>query len=364
MKLPQIKKPQLTRRSFVVGGVGAVVVAAGAAFGAATCSHGDEDVPAEPSASADEAEAQKLGGKLTMYTCCDEALINAFVPAFMQETGVVVDIVQKTAAECRDEVAAEAAAGRAVADVVWGGDASWYAAGASSYEKCFSAANASVRDDCRNTDGFVTPVSREASVIVVNKDRAQRLGVEVEGYESLVGEKLKGLVAVSDPATDAVAKSAQEAVRAVGDLLPAYVTTAEDGTVTPGGEAFLSAVWAQADGAVRMSSVDVLQDVLDGVVVAGLVSEAAATAMADQTGELEVVYPKEGCLVALGCTAVAKGADNLEQAQAWVDFVCDKSAQRSACDKVRVRSIYDGVGPADDFPALAVISAAGTAAGA
>ena len=352
MKLPEIRKPQLTRRAFIAGGVGAVAVAAGAAFGVASCSHGDEDVPAEPAASAEEAQAKKLGGKLTMYTYCDEALINAFVPAFMQETGVVVDVVQKTAAECRDDVAAEVAAGRPVADVVWGGDASWYAAGSAGFERCFSSANASVRDDCRNADGYVTPVSREASVIVVNKDRLQRLGVEVEGYESLVGEKLTGLVAVADPATDAAAKSAQDAVRAVGDLLPAYVTTAEDGTVRPGGEAFLSAVWAQAAGNVRASSADVVQDVADGAAAAGLVSEAMAAAMADQVGELGVVYPKEGCLVALGCTAVVKGADNLEQAQAWVDFACGESAQRAACEKVRIRSIYDGVGPKDDFAAI------------
>ncbi len=364
MKLPELKKPQLTRRAFIAGGVGAVAVASAAAFGAASCSRGDEDVPAEPAASAEEAQAQKLGGKLTMYACCDEALINAFVPAFMQETGVVVDVVQKNAAECRDDVAAEVAAGRPVADVVWGGDASWYAAGADCFEQCFSSANASVRDDCRNADGYVTPVSREASVIVVNKDRAQRLAVEVEGYESLVGEELTGLVAVADPTKDAAAKSAHDAVRAAGDLLPAYVKTTEDGTVAPGGEEFLSAVWAQVAGDVRASSEDVVQDVLDGVVVAGLVSEATAWAIADQTGELEVVYPKEGCLVALGCTAVAKGADNLEQAQAWVDFVCGESAQRAACDKVRIRSIYDGVGPEDDFAALVVISDAGAGADA
>lgn len=350
-------KPHLTRRSFIAGGVGAAAVAAGAAFGVSRCGRGDEDVPAEPTGSSEDAAAQKPGGKLTMYTCCDEALINAFVAGFMQETGVVVDIVQKTAAQCRDELAAEIAAGHAVADVVWGGDASWYAAGETCFEKCFSAQNSSVRDDCRNEGGYATPVTREVGVILVNKEQAKNLGVEVVGYESLLSEKLAGQLAVADPAVDAAAKTSWLAVRAAGDLLPAYVTTAEDGTVTPGGEAFLSAVWGQAAGAARACSEDVVEDVLNGTAAAGLVYEEAALEAADLTGEVEVVYPKEGCLVALGCTAVAKGADNLEQAQAWIDYACGEAAQKAACSKVHARSVRDSIGPKDDFATLKVTSA-------
>lgn len=354
-----MEKPHLTRRSFVGMGVGALAVGAGAAFGVARCSASDAEVPSEPkvgdaasgSGSGAGADA-KVGGKLVMYTCCDEALINAFVPGFMQETGVVVDVVRKSAAECRDDVAAEVAADRVIADVMWGGDEDWYSAREACFEKYFSSENAGVLDGCRNTDGYVTPATREVCAIAVNSAKAAELGVEIAGYGDLLDERLAGLVAVADPQTDAAGKSSRKAVREVGNLLPAFVTTAEDGSVVPGGDAFLAAIDAQTGGNVRATSEDVLEDVLSGEAVAGLVYEQAAAAMADLTGEVEVVLPREGCLVVHGCTAIARGATNLAQARAWVDFACGEGAQRAAAGKVRLRSVRDGIGEKDDFARL------------
>lgn len=354
-----MEKPHLTRRSFVGMGVGVLAVGAGAAFGVARCSASDAEVPSEPkvgdaasgSGSGASADA-KVGGKLVMYTCCDEALINAFVPGFMQETGVVVDVVRKSAAECRDGVAAEVAAGRVIADVVWGGDEDWYSAGEACFDKYFSSENAGVLDGCRNIGGYVTPATREVCAIAVNSAKAAELGAEIVGYNDLLDERLAGLVVVADPQTDAAGKSSREAVHEVGNLLPAFVTTAEDGSVVPGGDAFLAAMDAQTGGNVRATSKDVLEDVLSGEAVAGLVYEQAAAAMADLTGEVEVVLPREGCLVVHGCTAIARGATNLAQARAWVDFACGEGAQRAAAGKVRLRSVRDGIGEKDDFARL------------
>ena len=207
-------------------------------------------------------------------------------------------------------------------------------------------------DGCRNTDGYVTPATREVCAIAVNSAKAAELGVEIAGYGDLLDERLAGLVAVADPQTDAAGKSSREAVREVGNLLPAFVTTAEDGSVVPGGDAFLAAMDAQTGGNVRATSEDVLEVVLSGEAVAGLVYEQAAAAMADLTGEVEVVLPREGCLVVHGCTAIARGATNLAQARAWVDFACGEGAQRAAAGKVRLRSVRDGIGEKDDFAKL------------
>ena len=362
---PQIgtdfKRPRLTRRSFIGGAVAAVAAAAGVAAAVAYFSHGEEDVPSEPTVLEDASSA-KLGGKLTLYTCCDETLINAFVPAFMQETGVAVEVVERTAAQCRDEVAAEAAAGRAVADVVWGGDASWYAAGESCFDKYVSGGNSGVIKEYRNADGYVTPVTREVCVIAVNKAQAEKLGVTIDGFASLMDVKLTGLLSVSDPATDAEAKTATEALRAVGNTLAAYATTDEEGNMTLGGEAFLSAVWAQAGGNVRATSGDALQDVVDGTAVAAIVYEQSARAQESATGQIEVVYPSEGCLQVTGCAAVVRGASNLEQARAWVDFVCSEAGQKAAAEKVALRSIREGIGEKGELAGIAeaALAAAGS----
>ena len=356
------KRPHLTRRSFIGGAVAAVAAATGVAVGVACCSHGEEGVPSEPTVLED-ASSSKIGGKLTLYTCCDEALVNAFVPAFMQETGVAVEVVDRTAAQCRDEVADEVAAGSPAADVAWGGDASWYAAGETCFDKYVSGQNSSVINDCRNTSGYVTPVTREVCVIVVNKAQAEELGVTIDGFASLTDTKLAGRIAVSDPATDAMAKSAADALRAVGNTLAAYATTDEEGNTTPGGEAFLSAVWAQAGGNVRATSADALQDVVDGAAVAAIVYEQAARAQESATGQIEVVYPSEGCLQVLGCAAVVRGATNLEQARAWVDFVCGEAGQKAAAEKVALRSIREGVGEKGELAGIAEAAPASTAAG-
>ncbi len=350
MRVAKFAASRMTRRSFIVGGCVAVAAAAGGvAVGVASCSGGEEDVPAEPTASED-ASSDKLGGKLTLYTCCDEALINAFVPAFMQETGVVVEVVQGSAAQCRDEVAAEVAAGSPVADAVWGGDASWFAAGEASFEKYISGENSGVIAECRNIGGYATPATRELCVIAVNTEAAKALGLKIDGFESLTDARLSGLLAVADSTTDAMAKSAAEALRAVGDTLPAYASTDEEGNATPGGEAFLSAVWAQAVGDVRATSADALRDVVDGAAVATIVYEQAARAMETETGRVEIVYPKEGCVRTLGCTAVVRGARNLEQARAWVDFVCSEAGQKAAAEKVALRSVREGVGETGSAP--------------
>ena len=363
---PQIgtdfKRPYLTRRSFIGGAVAAVAAAAGVAAAVAYFSHGEEDVPSEPTVLEDASSA-KLGGKLTLYTCCDETLINAFVPAFMQETGVAVEVVDRTAAQCRDEVAAEVAAGSPAADVVWGGDASWYAAGEACFDKYMSGENSSVIKEYRNVDGYVTPVTREVCVIAVNKAQADMLGVTIDGFASLTDARLTGQLAVSDPATDAAAKSAIEALRAVGNTLAAYATTDGEGNAIPGGDAFLSAVWAQAGGNVRATSADALQDVVAGAAVAAIVYEQAARAQESATGQVEIVYPSEGCLLVLGCTAVVRGATNLEQARAWVDFVCSEAGQKAAADKVALRSIREGVGEKGELTGIAEAAPAAAGAG-
>lgn len=147
----------------------------------AACSGGDEGVTTEP-APTNPSEG-KLGGKLVLYTSCTESLINAVVPAFMEDSGVAVRVVRGTTGELLGRLGEELAAGEPVADVLWGGDASWYvsdsgekggaAAGESGgsaaglFQSYVSAENAAAREGCGNVAGIATPVTREVTVIAV-----------------------------------------------------------------------------------------------------------------------------------------------------------------------------------------------------
>ena len=361
-----------------------MAVGAATAVGVSRCSHGDADMPAEPTTSGDAA-AGKRGGKLVLYTSCNDALVNAVVPAFSQETGIVVDVRQMTTSECRDYAAAEVAAGSVIGDVVWGGDENWYAAGEGCFEKYFSAENQSVRDDCRNEGGYATPVTREVCVIAVNKALAEKLQLEVKGYESLLAGACAGLVAMPDPKTDAAGLSQIEAVLAVGDAqkaktdasavtsgeASAAASTTEKGDVAAeptdaaagdaiasgaatealDGQALLAGILAQVGDKVLSTSEDVIETVLNGEAVAGLVYEQLAQDFASSTGEIEVVYPQEGVLVGHGCAAIVKGCDNHEQARSWIDYVTGDSCQWAAAGKSAVRSVRDGVALREGMPA-------------
>lgn len=194
-----------TRRSFLRAGA----LAAGAlCLAAAGCDGGDEDVPAEP-APVNPAEGM-LGGKLVLYTSCSESLVNAVVSAFMESLGVAVSVVRGSTAELLARVADEAASGRLAADVVWGGDASWYAGDATAglLEEYVSAENGAMREGCGCVDGRCTPVTREVGVIAVaaafltsSTDEAAEGGEAGEGDVAGEGDATEG--DVSEGAADA-----------------------------------------------------------------------------------------------------------------------------------------------------------------
>lgn len=183
-----------TRRDALrLGALAAGAAGAGLlAGGLAGCDGGDEDVPAEP-ASVNPSEG-KLGGKLVLYTSCSESLVNAVVPAFMEELGVAVSVVRGKTGELLARVADDAAAGRHVADVVWGGDASWYAgdgetgaANAGLVEGYVSAENGAMREGCGSVGGICTPVTREVVVIALAPERAADGEGDVAGGDEATG---------------------------------------------------------------------------------------------------------------------------------------------------------------------------------
>lgn len=178
--------PLATRRAVLRAGAFAAGVGL-LASGLVGCDGGDEEVPSEP-VSVDPSEG-KLGGKLVLYTSCSESLVNAVVSAFMEELGVAVSVVRGKTGELLARVVEDGVAGRGVADVVWGGDASWYAglAEAGVLEEHVSTENDAMRAGCGSVDGLCTPVTREVVVIAVGPD-ADGSEVPAEGDEGSEGE--------------------------------------------------------------------------------------------------------------------------------------------------------------------------------
>ncbi len=390
----------LTRRA----ALGAALACAGACCLAA-CSGGDEGVTTEPAPT--NPSEDKLGGKLVLYTSCTESLINAVVPAFMEDSGVAVRVVRGTIGELLSRLGEELAAGEPVADVLWGGDASWYvsdsgekggaAAGESGgsaaglFQSYVSAENAAAREGCGNVAGIATPVTREVTVIAVGDSTGA-------GAASSVGDgaATDAGAATSDSGSDshvvAESSSVAGAVSTEGagstegsdaafvpasyvDLVDprlggpvalerpedsavalAHVAAIEAGLGTEGADApwafarELLAVAQEASGDELGDGEAALSSVLEGDAVAALSSEQACAALAAEGLGVSVVYPAEGAFVACGCTAVVRDCAHLAQARAWVDFVCGEGCQRILSEQACSRPVREGVGDPAGLP--------------
>lgn len=403
--------PLATRRTALRAGA----LAAGVgllASGLVGCGGGDEEVPSEP-VSVDPSEG-KLGGKLVLYTSCSESLVNAVVSAFMEELGVAVSVVRGKTGELLARVAEDGASGRGVADVVWGGDASWYVglAEAGLLEEHVSTENDAMRAGCGSVDGLCTPVTREVVVIALGQgadgsevpaegDEASEGegGLEgdgasegddvsevpsevppagVTGYASLVEVGVAGGVALEGPEES----DAGLALAACIDVLLSSVEgddaeTGADGAAAEGTEAGEGATsenapvadlvtvdpnapWEYLRDLLSMSVVASGEEVGDGEAAleavllggagAALAFEQECVAAVREGYELEVVHPEEGLVATLGCTAIVDGCENLEQARAWVDFVTGQACQQLIASEALGRPVREDVGDLEGLP--------------
>ena len=322
----------------------------GVATGLTGCSGGDEKVSAEP---ANPSEG-KLGGKLVLYTSCSESLINAAVPAFMQEMGVAVSVVRGSTAEIMARLEADAAAGVHVADVVWGGDASWYEAAAGRFATYVAGENSAMREGCRNASGVCTPVTREVAVLVrgtagegAGAEAAVAGGAEPEaarevtGYTTLLSRGLAGC-AYEDPAASEAgllhlaslvsslgASDANAPWRWAQELVATGVPAAEDEV---------------GDGEPVVSAVG------EGAAAWGLGLEQPCASAAREGHAVEVAYPAEGEAVTCCCTAVVRDCANLAQAQAWVDYVVGQTCQQLLVSEAAARSVRVDVNDPEGVP--------------
>lgn len=327
--LPKLSEVKLTRRTLVAGGAALVAAGAGVAVGVTRCSRGAADVPVEPSAGAEASEngAAKLGGKLSLYTSCPEELVNAVVARFSQDTGVAVAVVRGSEAELAGQLADGDVPGKPAADVIWGGEALWYAGvdGASS--------------------GF-EPVQREVGAFALAEGLADGKKGTPAAYADLLATALAGRVALCDP-------TSCEA----GWLHLAAMLSEASGT-SAGGALGDDVSWAfvqefLAAGAVICADEDAaVQALLGGSVDVALVSEQCARQLARRTGQTTVAWPKSAVGVADACAGVVGGCLNEQQATAFVEFLGGRDGQQIVADAL-ARPVADDVQVmgGDDVPA-------------
>lgn len=327
--LPRLSEVKLTRRTLVAGGAALVVAGAGVAVGVTRCSRGAADVPVEPTAGAEASEngAAKLGGKLSLYTSCPEELVNAVVARFSQDAGVTVAVVRGSEAELVGQLLDGDVAGKPAADVIWGGEALWYAGvdGASS---------------------GLESVQREVGAFALAEGLADDKKGTPAAYADLLATALAGRVALCNPASCEVG------------WLHLVAMLSEASGASAGGAPGDDVSWAfvqelLAAGAVICADKDAaVQVLLDGNADVALVSEQRARQLARRTGQTTVAWPESAVGVADACAGAVGGCLNERQATAFVEFLGGRDGQQVVADAL-ARPVADDVQVADggDVPA-------------
>lgn len=327
--LPRLSEVKLTRRTLVAGGAALVVAGAGVAVGVTRCSRGAADVPVEPTAGAEASEngAAKLGGKLSLYTSCPEELVNAVVARFSQDAGVTVAVVRGSEAELVGQLLDGDVAGKPAADVIWGGEALWYA----------------------GVDGLsagLEPVQREVGAFALAEGLADGKKGTPAAYADLLAASLAGRVALCDPTSceagwlHLVAMLSEASGTSAGGTLGDDVSWAFVQELLAEG----AAVCADEDAALRA--------LLDGNADVALVSEQRARQLARRTGQTTVAWPESAVGVADACAGAVEGCLNERQAEAFVEFLAGHDGQQVVADAL-ARPVADDVQVTggDDVPA-------------
>lgn len=327
--LPRLSEVKLTRRTLVAGGAALVVAGAGVAVGVTRCSRGAADVPVEPTAGAEASEngAAKLGGKLSLYTSCPEELVNAGVARFSQDAGVTVAVTRGSEAELVGQLLDGDVAGKPAADVIWGGEALWYA----------------------GVDGVssgLEPVQREIGAFALAEGLAGGKKGTPAAYADLLATALAGRVALCDPTS------------CEAGWLHLVAMLSEATGTSAGGALGDDVSWAfvqelLAEGTVVCADEDAaVQALLDGNADVALVSEQCARQLARRTGQTTVAWPESAVGVADACAGAVEGCLNERQAEAFVEFLAGHDGQQVVADAL-ARPVADDVQVAggDDVPA-------------
>ena len=328
--LPRLSEVKLTRRTLVAGGVALAVAGAGVAVGVTRCGRGAADVPVEPTAGvegSEDAANSKLGGKLSLYTSCPEELVNAVVARFSQDVGVTVAVTRGSEAELAGQLLDGDVAGKPAADVVWGGEALWYAG-------------------VEGLSAGLEPVQREVGAFALAEGLVASKKEAPTAYADLLVASLAGRVALCDPTS------------CEAGWLHLVAMLSEASGTSAGGAPGDDVSWAfvqefLAAGAVICADEDAaLQALLDGNVDVALVSEQCARQLARRTGQTTVAWPESAVGVADACAGAVEGCLNERQATAFVEFLAGRDGQQVVADAL-ARPVADDVQVADgdDVPA-------------
>ncbi len=252
--------------------------------------------------------------KLVVYTPNSEGILNSVIPLFEEKTGIKVEIISAGTGELVTRLQSEKE--NPYGDVLFGGSYTQYLENPDLFEEYVSVENENVVPEYRNKNGYITFTVLDGSVLLVNKELTE--GMNIDSYEDLLNPDLKGKIATADPA------NSSSAFAQLTNML-----LAKGGYESDEAWDFVEKMIQQWDGKIQSGSSAVYKSVVDGEMAVGLTYEDPVSKLVkDGATNVEIVYPSEGAVYLPAGTGIVKGANNLENAKKFVDFLLTEDVQK------------------------------------
>lgn len=254
-----------------------------------------------------------ITGKITVYTTMEET---------QQE--VLIDLWNQYYPDCEIEIQADSVGTLATrirgdeqcdADVVIGG---MFAADGDTYHDILQPYTAACDDEqlYHDESGYYTFYDVQVMCLIVNTALESELGVEINGYNDLINDKLAGKIILAAPdATSSGWRQVQTILAVMGDEFD-----------DEKGWDYVSQLMPLSFSTT--SSKDVYNLVINGEYVAGLSYESTVAALInDGASDVKCVYMSEGNTAMAGGAAIVKDAPNLPAAKAMMDLLSSAEFQ-------------------------------------
>ncbi len=266
------------------------------------------------------------GNVLVVYTARSEGLNNLVIKNFEKDTGIKVEMVVAGTGELQKRVESEKA--NPLGDVLWAGGPAMLTAYTELFEEYVSPDNDKMLEKFQNDTGYFTPAFVDPTVMIVNTDLTK--GMRLEGFKDLLNPELKGKISFGDPVNSSSAF--QVLVAMLYDM--------------GNGDPFADSAWEYVDklienldGKIATSSGPVHKGVADGEYPVGLTWEDPAADYVKNGALVRVVFPEEGAIFPGQSVQIIKGANNIENAKKFIDYMISEKIQSMVGEQLTVRPL-------------------------
>ncbi len=262
--------------------------------------------------------------------------LQSIYPLFEEETGIKIKSEPLGTADCMARIKAEKEQEYCSFDLMYGGSLANYVANRDLFQDYYSPEDDNLMEAYRNTLGFCTNYTVDGSVLLVNDELLKGLGIEVKGYADLLQPELKGKIVSADPSASSSAFC----------QLTNWLLVMGEGE-TPAEKYESEAAWKFTedllkgqDVKITSSSSAVYKGVINGEYAVGLTYEdPCVTMIKDGAKNVHIVYPVEGTVFLPAQIGIPKNCKNIDEAQAFVDFMLSETAQKFLAEQTTSRNI-------------------------